>query len=370
MTHANRLLDAVGHALHRRFLLLLLVSYVAAALWPAPGLWLRGLNCGELTLFGERVLLSLPLSLLAFLLFSAGLSVKGRGLRGLVRKPALLCAGLAANLAVPVAFLFVLAQVLTYWPHGDGAQHLLLGLGLVAAMPVAGSSAAWSQKTEGDTALSLGLVVCSTLLSPVTTPLALHAVGMLLTGEYAESLLGLADHRAGAILLVCVALPSLLGILGNRAVGEQRLAPARPYLSLANSVVLLVLNYANAAVSLPTVVEHADWEVLGGMLIVVVALCVLAFTAGWWLAKALRGDRGRRMALMFGLGMSNNGTGLVLAAAALADHPAVMLPVIFYNLAQHLVAAAAVKLTALPPAAAAPPVLLALPRHRNARSAA
>ena len=39
-----------------------------------------------------------------------------------------------------VAFLFVLAQVLWYWPHGDGAQHLLLGLGLVAAMPVAGSS--------------------------------------------------------------------------------------------------------------------------------------------------------------------------------------------------------------------------------------
>jgi BASS family bile acid:Na+ symporter len=36
--------------------------------------------------------------------------------------------------------------------------------------------------------------------------------------------------------------------------------------------------------------------------------------------------------------MNNNGTGLVLASVALADHPQVMLPVIFYNLAQHLVA--------------------------------
>ena len=41
---------------------------------------------------------------------------------------------------------------------------------------------------------------------------------------------------------------------------------------------------------------------------------------------------------MFGLGMNNNGTGLVLASMALADHPRVMLPIIFYNLVQHLAA--------------------------------
>lgn len=42
---------------------------------------------------------------------------------------------------------------------------------------------------------------------------------------------------------------------------------------------------------------------------------------------------------MFGLGMSNNGTGLVLTSMALSDHPEIMLPIIFYNLIQHLVAA-------------------------------
>ena len=44
------------------------------------------------------------------------------------------------------------------------------------------------------------------------------------------------------------------------------------------------------------------------------------------------------VSLMFGLGMSNNGTGLVLASMSLSDHPQVMLPIIFYNLVQHLVA--------------------------------
>jgi hypothetical protein len=43
---------------------------------------------------------------------------------------------------------------------------------------------------------------------------------------------------------------------------------------------------------------------------------------------------------MFGLGMNNNGTGLVLASMALADHSRVLLLIIFYNLVQHLVAGA------------------------------
>jgi BASS family bile acid:Na+ symporter len=44
---------------------------------------------------------------------------------------------------------------------------------------------------------------------------------------------------------------------------------------------------------------------------------------------------------MLGLGMNNNGTGLVLAAMALVNYPRVMLPIIFYNLVQHLVAGCA-----------------------------
>ena len=54
----------------------------------------------------------------------------------------------------------------------------------------------------------------------------------------------------------------------------------------------------------------------------------------------MRADRSQQTALMFGLGMNNNGTGLVLAATALAGHPQMMLPILFYNLIQHLAAGA------------------------------
>src|SRR4051812_34754257 len=95
-------LAAAAHALHRHFLWLLLAAYAAAALLPGPGLWLRGLRVGEVTLFGEAVQLSLPVTLLAFLLFSAGLTVQSGRLTRLVRRPAVLVIGLACNLVLPI----------------------------------------------------------------------------------------------------------------------------------------------------------------------------------------------------------------------------------------------------------------------------
>jgi BASS family bile acid:Na+ symporter len=74
------------------------------------------------------------------------------------------------------------------------------------------------------------------------------------------------------------------------------------------------------------------------ILTIVVGLCSLAFGTGYLLSRVLRASRSERTSLMFGLGMNNNGTGLVLASLCLADHPRVMLPIIFYNLVQHLVA--------------------------------
>lgn len=98
------------------------------------------------------------------------------------------------------------------------------------------------------------------------------------------------------------------------------------------------MNYSNASISLPRVFAEPDWDFLAVTLGLTVGLCLLAFASGWWLGRLLRAEPDQRIALMFGLGMSNNGTGLVLASLALAHLPQVMLPIMFYNLVQHLVA--------------------------------
>jgi hypothetical protein len=106
----------------------------------------------------------------------------------------------------------------------------------------------------------------------------------------------------------------------------------------SEAVDLLVLNYSNASVSLPRAVADPDLDFLAVTLAIVSGLCVLAFASGWSISRLLKASPARRTSLMFGLGMNNNGTGLVLASLALAHHPRVMLPIISYNLVQHLVA--------------------------------
>jgi len=331
----------LARVLHRHFLLLLFVSYAAAAVWPGPGLALRRGSLGRIELGWERFDLSLPVVMLACLLFNAGLGVQVRQLRGLWHRPRVLIAGLAANLAFPIAFILAVTWGMRPWHNPHEVQNILIGLALVAAMPIAGSSTAWSQNTDGDLALSLGLVLGSTLLSPLMTPLALHVVGLMASGNYATALHALASGGTGAFLAIGVIVPSLSGIALGLAVGPSRIEAAKPALRLLNSLILLALNYSNAAVSLPQAIAEPDLDFLAVTLGLVAGLCILAFAAGWTVARLIGAGRDQRVSLMFALGMNNNGTGLVLASMALAGYPRVMLPIIFYNMAQHLVAGAA-----------------------------
>ncbi|MEO6811704.1 MAG: bile acid:sodium symporter, partial [Isosphaeraceae bacterium] len=316
----------------------LLASYAVAAVAPGFGLAIRDVSFGNATMAGESMKVSLPAVMLAILLLNAGLGVKASELGRLARGPGMLVAGLGANLVLPIVFIFAVARLMGFWHNPDEVQNILVGLALVASMPIAGSSTAWSQNADGNLALSLGLVLLSTLLSPLTTPLGLHSVGLMATGDYAEDLHELAAHGTGLFLAVCVIAPSLVGIVVRRLVGEARIESARPWLKLGNAVNLLLLSYSNAAAALPQAVSDPDWDFLAVILLITASLSLLTFSSGWGIARALGADDGQKASLMYGLGMNNNGTGLVLASMTLADHPRVMIPIIFYNLVQQVAA--------------------------------
>lgn len=221
MNHRACLIAIVSHHLHRHFLWFLLGAYAAAALWPGPGLWLKEVSLGQVAFLGQKTQVTLPMLLLALLLLNAGLGVQTSRPRELLRTSPLLAAGLAANLLVPLAFLFTLSQSLRPWHEPDETQCLLVGLALVAAMPVAGSSTAWSQNNNGDLSISLGLVLLSTMLSPLTTPLALNAVGQMASDGYAADL-----HRSFPLLGGCRTSARSTGWPSTRTVGTSRW-PAR-----------------------------------------------------------------------------------------------------------------------------------------------
>jgi BASS family bile acid:Na+ symporter len=249
-----------------------------------------------------------------------------------------LIGGLFCNLTVPLAFIVAVSFLMHIWDNEEEVQQILVGLALVAAMPIAGASTAWSQNANGSLALSLGLVLGSTTLSPLLTPFVLHMAGFVTTGDYSEDLHELASGEAATFLGVWVILPTFLGILAHMLAGEILVMRLMPYLKIINYCILLLLNYSNASLTLPNVVSQPDMIFLAVTLTLVIALCISAFSSGYLLARFSRVSDSETVSLIFGLGMNNNGTGLVLASVALADHPQVLLPIIFYNLVQHLVA--------------------------------
>jgi predicted Na+-dependent transporter len=101
---------------------------------------------------------------------------------------------------------------------------------------------------------------------------------------------------------------------------------------------LLILNYSNASSSLPQLYLDPDYDFFALILIVSLTLCGFSFSVGWFIANLFKLEKSDRSALVFGLGMNNNGTGLVLASIAMKSHPLVMLPIIFYNLGQQIFA--------------------------------
>jgi bile acid:Na+ symporter, BASS family len=250
-----------------------------------------------------------------------------------------LLGGVSRNVTIPLTFIVAVSFLMHIWYNQEEVQQILVGLALVAAMPIAGASTAWSQNASGSLALSLGLVLSTTTLSPLLTPFVLHIAGFVTTGDYSEDLHELASGEAASFLGVWVILPTFLGILAHMLAGEILVTKVTPYLKIINYCILLLLNYSNASLTLPNVISQPHTALLAVTLTIVMALCFSAFSAGFLLARFSRVSNSETVSLTFGLGMNNNGAGLVLASVALADHPQVMLPIIFYNLVQHLVAA-------------------------------
>ncbi len=197
--------------IHTNFLIALLIAYGFAFIAPEPGLYLRNLSFGHIVLKNTSLNISVPLLMLALLLLNAGLGIKIQEIKGIMANPKLVIVSFFANILVPILLIFLLRAILGLWHNADELQNLLTGLALIVAMPIAGSSAAWSQNANGNISLSLGLVLLSTLTSPFITPIILQLFSLITTGDYSEDLQEIAAEGAHIFMLLSVVGPSLVG---------------------------------------------------------------------------------------------------------------------------------------------------------------
>jgi len=142
MNPIKKTIEALTHFIHHYFIWMIVSSYFIAALLPGFGIWIREVELGSVILLQNKIDVSLPPLMLSLLLFNAGLGVKHQELAQLAHKPQLLLAGLAGNLITPLSFIMGVSLVMALWHNPEEVQHILVGLALVAAMPIAGASTA------------------------------------------------------------------------------------------------------------------------------------------------------------------------------------------------------------------------------------
>ena len=331
-SNAERLVKLVG-LLHQNFIWLLLACYGLAAMFPKPGLAIRRLSLGDE--------ITAPMLLLALLLFCASAVVRWSQVRDLIRQPGILLLGLLAIWIVPGVFVSALGWILPELLGTEATTGMLVGLAIVAAMPVANSSVAWSQNAHGNVVLALGLIVLTIVLCPVATPQMLNFMGLSLSNQETEQCKRLVTEFSGTFFIIWVIFPSLVGLIFNRLAGPERIERLRGFLRLLSAITLLTLNYANASLALPRVFNDEGTATILLSSMLAIALSLMGILSAWIMSHAFQLDKGSRASLVFGFSMKHTGLALVLAGEVLHEEPRVILMIVLATLLQHVAAGVA-----------------------------
>ena len=317
---------------HAHLLWWLLAAYALGAFLPGLGIWIRGVFPDQL-IPGDNYSGVLLKGMLAVLLFNAGLGIDLNAVQQMGRRLALLFVMPVVGFVMPAIYLVVISMFMSDSISPEMVYALLFGVAVVGAMPSAASSTGWAQTSGGNMALSCGLVVTTTLFSPLSVWLMLGIVGRLLPDCGAVPVTA---YATVALIAIWGLVPMGIGMAARQGVGNEGYDRAKPYLKMTSVIVILLLNYTNASISLPRLVKQPDWGAIFLITLVMAGLCVVQYSVARPMARLFRTEPAERTSLYFSSGMRNNGAGLVLIASCMAQHEVILLPVIVYTLLQHL----------------------------------
>lgn len=321
--------------LHRYFLPLLLATYALAGILPAPGSIIREFTVDLPGGARERA----SMLLLAVLLFCAAAVIQWSQVRDLLERPSVLLLGLLTAWLGPALVVVASSTLLPWLAMNDTTAGMMVGFTLVAAMPVANSSAGWTQNAGGNIALSLSLVIVSILLSPLATPNLLKLMGLVLSPADTLRIERVVTQFSGWRFILWVILPSIAGAATAWFAGHRRITHAKPVFRIVSLATILVLNYANASLAIDKVWISESVGVIALAAAIAAAVSIVGILLATMQARLFGLSRASWIALAFGLSMKHTGLALVIAGEFLRDQPRVILIVLLTTVAQHVAAA-------------------------------
>lgn len=318
--------------LDQAFVPLLLGVYAAATLAPAP-VWLA-----RITLPGPGgTAVSSSKLILAALLFMAGLRTSWpRWPTKPWAAAGLLSLGVAGRF-LPLAVMVALTHLLEAAGTPALGMAIATGLLLVAAMPSANTSTAWTRRAGGSLALCVGVVLVTTVASPLVVP----AAAGLAAGP-AATMGGVGEHVFGGVgieLVSWVVIPMVTGMAVGWLIGARGGVPLGWPGAFGSLLAILALNYLNASRGLPQLLADRDLLPLMVAAASAVVLVAAAYAAAGLIGRSVEATPQASLAISYSVGMSNTGLAGTLATEAFADPALMLYPIVLCTLVQHVIAA-------------------------------
>ncbi len=266
-------------------------------------------------LLGSRVAWMKPsvTFLFAIITFIGGLGINSTDFFKVVRKPkAILVFILGANFVMPL-----LSYLLAFLVFRN-QQEVATGLILLMSIPTAVTGYIWSNIYRGNGALSLTLILVSTLLAPLLTP---YTVSLLANTSVRIDTAGMMVS-----LILMVVLPSIAGILINNATKGKVNDHVTPCLKPFSKIGLFFIIIINTAQVSERLLANASWAYLP-IALTCAFLAIIGYPISHFLGKIAGLAEQESKSITFASSMRNISAALVLAIAYFPAQTA--LPVIF-----------------------------------------
>ena len=245
--------------------------------------------------------------LLGVMMFGMGLTLTTADFREIFRRPKDVAVGILAQFLIMPLAAFVLCKAFDLPPD------LAVGLMLLGCVPGGTASNVVTFLARGDTALSVTITSCTTLLAPIVTPALIY----VFANQWIEI------DPVGMFWSICqiVLLPIALGVAIHSILGHQRVEVAATCLPLVSVTAIVLIVMAVVAVSQPNIAKT------GPLVFAVVVLHNgLGYLVGYMAAKMFKMNFAKRKCLAIEVGMQNSGLGVALATAHFATMPLAALP--------------------------------------------
>ena len=206
-------------------------------------------------------------------------------------------------------------------------MNLITGMVLEFSIPTAVASMMWVSIFEGNSSLSLSLVVIDTVLAPFIIPFTLH---FLIGSNVSIDVGGMMKE-----LLYMVALPAVAAMCLNQLSHGKVIETWSKKLAPFSKMALMFVVTSNSSKVAPYIRQMNLQRVA-----VAAAILVLAaggYFLGWLIAKLTHQDQKTTISMVYGTGMRNISTGAVLAVAYFPNE--VVYPVMIGTLFQQILAA-------------------------------